>query len=189
MVFFYLSKQKLCNFFAQPNSLTTLDLSGTDCALDALFGALLHGCTQSLVHLNLANNQFTSKKSSHKTDQVIPSAVKQFFSTSISLRTVNLSHNKLSSEVLKAILLGLTFNESASDIRINLASNDFKSAGGAVLETALADVKCVSAIDLSDNCLDMDLIGIMAAISKNKFIKFLSIGRNFNNIKPKYVFQ
>lgn len=169
---------------AQPNNLSNLDLSGTDCNLDTVFGALLHGCTNNLIHLNLSRNQFTTKKSNHK-DAIVPVSIKKFFSTAIFLRTIILSHNKLSPEVLKAILLGLACNESAADIRINLSSNDFKSNGAAVLELSLSDIRCVSGLDLSDNGLDMDLINVVNSISKNKSIKYLSIGRNFNNIKTK----
>ncbi|KAJ6220459.1 hypothetical protein RDWZM_006271 [Blomia tropicalis] len=177
---------KLYNFLAQPNNLTNLDLSGTDCNLESTFGALLHGCTNNLVHLNLSRNQFSSKKSSHK-DLIVPAAIKKFFSTAIFLRTLNLSNNRLPPEALKAVLLGLACNESATDIRINLSSNEFKSNGAAVLELALTDIRCVSGLDLSDNSLDMELIGVVNAISKNKSIKFLSIGRNFGNIKAKHM--
>lgn len=171
------------NFLAQPNNLNHLDLSGTDCNLESVFGALLHGCTNNLVHLNLSRNQFSTKKSSK--DLVVPASIKKFFSTAIFLRTLILSHNKLPPEVLKTILLGLACNESATDIRVNLSSNDFKSNGATVLELTLTDIRCISGIDLSDNGLDMDLIGVVNAISKNKSIKYLSIGKNFNNIKSK----
>ncbi|KPM12095.1 hypothetical protein QR98_0106760 [Sarcoptes scabiei] len=177
---------KLFNFLAQPNNLSHLDLSGTDCNLENVFGALLHGCTNNLVHLNLSRNQFSSKKSNHK-DLVVPVSIKKFFSTAIVLRTLNLSHNRLPNEALKAILLGLACNESAADLRINLSSNEFKSNGAAILELSLTDIRCVSGLDISDNGLDMDLINVVNAISKNKSIKYLSIGRNFNAIKSKHL--
>lgn len=164
-----------------------LDLSGTDCQLESVFGALLYGCTNNLVHLNLSRNQFSSPKKSSK-DLCVPASVKKFFSTAIFLRTINLSHCKLPPEVLKAVLLGLACNESANDIRLDLSSNDFKEKGAAVLELALTDIRCISGLDLSDNALDMELVGVVGAIAKNKSIKHLSIGKNFNNIKAKYVF-
>ncbi|XP_075680834.1 F-actin-uncapping protein LRRC16A-like isoform X3 [Dermatophagoides pteronyssinus] len=177
---------KLYNFLAQPNNIAHLDLSGTDCNLESVFGALLHGCTNNLVHLNLSRNQFSGKKSSHK-DLIVPVSIKKFFSTAIFLRTLDLSHNRLPTDALKAILLGLACNESASNLRINLSSNEFRSNGAAVLELCLADIRCVSGLDLSDNGLDMDLIQVIGAIAKNKSIKYLSIGRNFNNIKAKHL--
>lgn len=134
--------------------------------------------------MNLSRNQFSSKKSNHK-DLVVPVSIKKFFSTAIVLRTLNLSHNRLPNEALKAILLGLACNESAADLRINLSSNEFKSNGAAILELSLTDIRCVSGLDISDNGLDMDLINVVNAISKNKSIKYLSIGRNFNAIKSK----
>ncbi|ETE60767.1 Leucine-rich repeat-containing protein 16A, partial [Ophiophagus hannah] len=48
----------LCNFLAQPNAIIHLDLSNTECALDMVFGALLHGCLQHLAILNLSRTVF-----------------------------------------------------------------------------------------------------------------------------------
>lgn len=162
--------------------------------MESVFGALLHGCTNNLVHLNLSRNQFSSKKGGKSggsggsgSDLVVPAAIKKFFSTAICLRTLNLSANRLPSEALKAVLLGLACNESAADIRINLSSNEFKANGAAVLELSLVGIRCVSGLDLSDNGLDMELPGVVGAIAKNKAIKYLSIGRNFNGVKAKYV--
>uniref|UniRef100_M3ZV02 Capping protein regulator and myosin 1 linker 3 n=1 Tax=Xiphophorus maculatus TaxID=8083 RepID=M3ZV02_XIPMA len=48
-------------FLAQPNCLVHLDLSGTDCTVDSLFGALLRGCCADLSYLNLSKNSFSHR--------------------------------------------------------------------------------------------------------------------------------
>ncbi|XP_067331179.1 capping protein, Arp2/3 and myosin-I linker protein 3 isoform X2 [Channa argus] len=48
-------------FLAQPNCLVHLDLSGTDCTVDLLFGALLRGCCADLSYLNLSKNSFSHR--------------------------------------------------------------------------------------------------------------------------------
>lgn len=121
----------LYNFLAQPNALKTLDLSSTECAIDAvscpvkfstsvlwcvrcyigihfllltsipfvfvqLFGALLRGCTSSLAHLILSRNGFGSKKSR----EMLPS-FKQYFTSTLALKTLTLSQCKLPADALK----------------------------------------------------------------------------------------
>ena len=172
---------------AQPNNITHLDLSATDCCLDTAFGALLRGCTQKLVHLNLSRNQFSSKKS-HKEVNVPPS-FKAFFTSTVGLKTLNLSLNRLPAEALKAMLLGFACNEIATDVRIDLSSNELKSNGATVLEFALGGIRCISGLDLSDNGFEIDVTNVINSIAKNKSIKYLSIGKNFNYIKPKYYFS
>ena len=167
---------------AQPNCLVNLDLSSTECCLDTIFGALLRGCTQNLAHLNLSRNQFTSKKNK---DVNVPPSYKAFFSSTVGLKTMNLSFNKLPSEALKAMLLGFACNELATDVRLDLSSNDLKSNGATVLEFSIADIRCISGLDLSDNNFDSDIANVINSIGKNKSIKYLSIGRNFSNIKLK----
>lgn len=48
-------------FLSQPNCLVHLDLSGTDCCVDSLFGALLRGCCADLSFLNLSKNSFSHR--------------------------------------------------------------------------------------------------------------------------------
>ncbi|CAM1310039.1 crml-1 (predicted) [Pycnogonum litorale] len=89
----------LYNFLAQPNVLTHLNLSGTECSLDTVFGALLRGCCQKLSYLSLAKNQFSTSRKLK--DVCVPPSFKQFFSSTIALKFLNLSHNKLPNEALK----------------------------------------------------------------------------------------
>ncbi|KAK8386931.1 hypothetical protein O3P69_017970 [Scylla paramamosain] len=174
----------LYNFLAQPNTLKTLDLSATECAIDALFGALLRGCTSSLAQLILSRNSFGSKKSR----EMLPS-FKQYFTSTLALKTLTFSQCKLPSDALKNVLLGLACNENISEVDLDLSSNHLGATGAQILESCIHGVRCLAALDISDNGLETQLGPVVAAISKNKSIKKLNIGRNLNSIKSKHVYH
>lgn len=61
-----------------------------------LFGALVKGCITNLVHLNVSKNPFSSKKSKES-----PISFKQFFTSSLHLKYLNMAYCKLPQEALK----------------------------------------------------------------------------------------
>ncbi|XP_023318297.1 F-actin-uncapping protein LRRC16A isoform X2 [Trichogramma pretiosum] len=172
----------LCSFLAQPNGITHLDLSGTDTTLECLFGALLRGCATNLVHLNVARNSFTSKKTKE-----IPPSFKQFFTATLSLKYLNISFCKLPLEALKHLLLGLACNESTVGLELDMSGNNLGSTGAHVLESCIHGVRCISSLDISDSNMDVDLAQVITAISKNKSIKNLYMGRNTLGMKSKHI--
>ncbi|XP_043269676.1 F-actin-uncapping protein LRRC16A isoform X2 [Venturia canescens] len=172
----------LCNFLAQPNSLTHLDLAGTDTTLECLFGALLRGCATNLVHLNVARNSFTSKKTKE-----IPPSFKQFFTATLSLKYLNISYCKLPLEALKHLLLGLACNESTVGLELDMSGNNLGSMGAHVLESCIHGVRCIATLDISDSNMDMDLAQVITAIGKNKSLKHLYMGRNTIGMKSKHI--
>ncbi|KAM7155931.1 capping protein, Arp2/3 and myosin-I linker protein 3 isoform 1-T1 [Molossus nigricans] len=165
----------LYSFLAQPNALVHLDLAGTDCAIDLLLGALLHGCCSHLTYLNLARNSC-----SHRKGREAPPAFKQFFSSAYTLSHVNLSATKLPLEALRALLQGLSLNSHLSDLHLDLSSCELRSAGAQALQEHLGAVTCVGSLDLSDNGFDSDLLTLVPALGKNKSLKHLFLGKNFN---------
>lgn len=172
----------LCNFLAQPNSITHLDLSGTDTTLECLFGALLRGCATNLVHLNVARNSFSSKKTKE-----IPPSFKQFFTATLSLKYLNISCCKLPLEALKHLLLGLACNESTVGLELDMSGNNLGSMGAHVLESCIHGVRCISSLDISDSNMDVDLAQVITAVGKNKSIKHLYMGRNTAGMKSKNI--
>ncbi|KAL7637106.1 UNVERIFIED_CONTAM: hypothetical protein RMT77_012864 [Armadillidium vulgare] len=174
----------LYNFLAQPNFLKTLDLSATECAIDAVFGALLRGCTSNLSHLNLSRNGFGNKK----TKEMFPS-FKQYFTSTIALANLNLSHCKLPADALKNVLLGLACNENITEVSLDLSNNHLGATGAQILESCIHGVRCLVSLDISENSLENQLGPVVLAISKNKSIKSLNIGKNLNSIKSKHVNQ
>ncbi|XP_064467411.1 F-actin-uncapping protein LRRC16A-like isoform X2 [Ornithodoros turicata] len=174
----------LYNYLAQPNSLVHLDLSGTECALETVFGALLRGCTQKLEYLNLSRNVYNAKKSK---DVLVPPSFKTFFSSTVALKHLNMSNVRMPTEALKAMLLGLACNEILAEVSLDLSCNDLRTQGSLVLESCLPGIRCLHSLDISENNFDQDLANIIAAVGRNPSIRHLSIGRNFANMKPKHI--
>nr|CAD7434185.1 unnamed protein product [Timema monikensis] len=172
----------LCNFLAQPNTITYLDISGTDIALETIFGALLRGCATNMVHLNVSRNAFSTKKTKE-----VPPSFKQFFTSTLSLKKLIMAYCKLPLEALKNLLLGLACNESTTDMELDMSYNNLGAQGAHVLESCIHGIRCIGTLDISDNNMDVELASVVTAISKNKSIKHLSMGRNLNNMKAKHV--
>ncbi|XP_029435214.1 capping protein, Arp2/3 and myosin-I linker protein 3 isoform X2 [Rhinatrema bivittatum] len=162
-------------FLAQPNALVHLDLSGTDCAVDTLFGALIHGCCTHLTYLNLTRNAFSHKK----IKDALPS-FKQFFSSAFSLNHINLSGIKLPMDALRALFQGLASNTHISDVHLDLSGCELRSAGAHVLQEQFFAVSTVGSLDVSENGFDSDLIALIPALGKNKSLNHLFLGKNFN---------
>lgn len=172
----------LLSLLAEPNAITHLDISNTEIVLDTVFGALLRGCSTSLVHLNLSKNGFSVKKSKE-----MPPSFKQFFTSTLSLKYLNISHCKLPMEALKNLLLGLACNESTVGLDLDLSCNALGAHGAHVLESCIHGVRALSSLDISDNGLEGELGGVVAAVGKNKSIVELKLCRNLVGMKPKHI--
>ncbi|KAH8316513.1 hypothetical protein KR067_009349, partial [Drosophila pandora] len=172
----------LHNFLAQPNVLEHLDLASTDITLENLFGALLRGCATHLAHLNVSHNSFSTKKGKE-----IPPSFKQFFTSTLSLKHLNIAGCKLPMEALKNLLLGLACNESTAGLHLDLSGNTLGTQGAHVLESCIHGVRVLQSLDISDNNLDAELAPVLTAISKNPSIRTLYLTRNLTGMKPKHI--
>uniref|UniRef100_A0A8C7ZY32 Capping protein regulator and myosin 1 linker 1 n=1 Tax=Oryzias sinensis TaxID=183150 RepID=A0A8C7ZY32_9TELE len=172
--------QHFYNFLGQPNSLTTLDLSNTDCSLDQVCSALLRGSVQHLSVLNVSKSIFPLRKGKE-----VPPSFKHFFSSAASISSINVSGTKLPPEALKALLLGLASNPNVKDVSLDLSCCELRSGGSQILEGCIAEIPNISSLDISDNGLDSELSTLLVWLAKNRSIKHLSLGKNFNNIKSK----
>ncbi|XP_078608034.1 F-actin-uncapping protein LRRC16A-like isoform X2 [Branchiostoma floridae x Branchiostoma japonicum] len=171
--------------FAQPNVLTHLSLSGTECAIDPLFGAFKRGCIQHLQHLSLARNTFTHKKS--KEPVIASASFKEFFLNCQSLKHVSLSGTRLPPDAVKSLFLGLSGNFVLRDVHVDLSSCELKKTGGEMLESTIANVPCISSLDISDNGFDEHMETMLSWIGQNKAIRHLNISRNFSGIRPRHL--
>ncbi|KAM6057509.1 LOW QUALITY PROTEIN: capping protein, Arp2/3 and myosin-I linker protein 2 [Chlamydotis macqueenii] len=169
----------LQSLLRQCRSLSHLSLAGTDCALDALFGALVHGGHTSLVHLDLSKNVY-----SHKRVKAISPDIKEFFSQACALRDISLAGTKLPADAVRALLQGLADNSHVSDLRLDLSSCELRSAGAQVIQDLIPDTSSISDLDLSDNGFDPDMVTLVLSIGRSKSIRHISLGKNFN-IKSK----
>ncbi|XP_044054279.1 capping protein, Arp2/3 and myosin-I linker protein 3-like isoform X1 [Siniperca chuatsi] len=162
-------------FLSQPNCLVHLDLSGTDCSVDSLFGALLRGCCADLSFLNLSKNSFSHRK----VKDTLP-LFRQFFSSAFSLTYVSLASMKLPPDVLRALLTGLTSNPHINDLHLDISGCELRSAGAAVIQEFFPRVSSIATLDISDNGLDADLLTVLPALSRHASLKHLHLGKNFN---------
>ncbi|KAM9339818.1 F-actin-uncapping protein LRRC16A [Symphorus nematophorus] len=176
--------QNLHSFLSHPNCLETLDLSNSDCSLEQVCSSLLRGSLKHLSVFNMAKTVF-----SHRKCKEIPPSFKQFFSCAQALSSVSLSGTRLPVEALKALLLGLGCNPNLSDVTLDLSCCELRSAGSQILEGCVAEIPNITSLDISDNGLDMDLTTLLVWLAKNRSIRHLSLGKNFNNIKSKNVAQ
>nr|XP_005992841.2 PREDICTED: leucine-rich repeat-containing protein 16C [Latimeria chalumnae] len=165
----------LYGFLSRPNSLVYLDLSGTDCAVDALFGALFHGCCSKLAYLNVAKNVY-----SHKKMKDVSLAIKSFFRNSTALKHIGLSGTKLPPEALRALLQGLACNTLITEVQLDISNCELKSEGAQVIQDHIFDVSAISSLDLSDNGFDSDMVTLVLSIGRSKSIQHISLGKNFN---------
>ncbi|GAB0195723.1 capping protein, Arp2/3 and myosin-I linker protein 2 [Grus japonensis] len=160
-----------------------LDLSGNPGTLAgddiSLFGALVHGCHTSLVHLDLSKNVY-----SHKRVKTISPDIKEFFSQACALRHVSLAGTKLPADAVRALLQGLADNSHISDLRLDLSNCELRSAGAQVIQDLIPDASSISDLDLSDNGFDPDMVTLVLSIGRSKSIRHVSLGKNFN-IKSK----
>ncbi|CAM6031539.1 unnamed protein product, partial [Sphagnum compactum] len=99
-----------------------------------------------LCHLNVSHNYFSTKKGKE-----IPPSFKQFFTSSLSLKHLNISCCKLPLEALKHLLLGLACNESTTGLHLNLSGNNLGPVGAHVLESCIHGVRVLQSLDISEN--------------------------------------
>ncbi|XP_067390497.1 capping protein, Arp2/3 and myosin-I linker protein 2 [Emydura macquarii macquarii] len=165
----------LHSFLSHANALSHLNLAGTDCALDTLFGALTLGCCANLAHLDLSKNVF-----SHKKVRDVPPAIKLFFSQAAALRYISLACTKLPPEAVRALLQGLAYNCQISDLHLDLSSCELRSAGAQVIQDLIFDANSISVLDLSDNGFDADMVTLVLSIGRSKSIRHVALGKNFN---------
>uniref|UniRef100_A0A8C6L927 Capping protein regulator and myosin 1 linker 1 n=1 Tax=Nothobranchius furzeri TaxID=105023 RepID=A0A8C6L927_NOTFU len=161
--------QHFYNFLGQPNSLSTLDLSSTDCSLDQV--------SYSICRVWKSTQIISCKE--------VPPSFKHFFSSAESLSSINVSGTKLPAEALKALLLGLASNPSLKEVSLDLSCCELRSGGSQILESCIAEIPNISSLDLSDNGLDSELSTLLVWLAKNRSIRHLSLGKNFTNIKSK----
>ncbi|GAA6106290.1 capping protein, Arp2/3 and myosin-I linker protein 3 [Tachysurus ichikawai] len=162
-------------FLAQPNCLVHLDLSGTDCSVESLFGALLRGCCADLSYLNLSKNSF-----SHRKVKETLTTFRQFFTSVFSLSHLIMASMKMPPDVLRALFLGLSSNPHISDLHLDISGCELRSAGAAVIKDFFPQVSSISTLDISDNSLDADLYSVIPAFSRHPSLKHLLLGKNFN---------
>ncbi|KAJ8003194.1 hypothetical protein DPEC_G00166860 [Dallia pectoralis] len=164
----------LFKFLSGTNAVSYLDLTGTDCPLDALFVSLSVGCCSNLTHLNMSRNPF-----SHRKVRDVTRTVNDFFSKSSKLKFVGLAGTKFPPEALRFLLQGLATNTQLCDLELDLSCCELRSAGAQVIQEHIFEAKAISSLDISDNGLESDMVTLVLSIGRSHSIRHLALGRNF----------
>ncbi|KAM4614451.1 F-actin-uncapping protein LRRC16A-like [Discoglossus pictus] len=165
----------LYNFLGQCKSLCHLNLSATDCALDSLFGSLVHSCCSCLTYLNVSRNVYSQRKVKE-----VPPELAQFFRAASVLTHLDLSGTRLPAEVLRSIFQGLAGNDQMKDLHLDLNDCELRSSGAQVIQDMIIDVTSLCNLDISGNGFDSEMVTLILSVSRSKSLKRVALGRNFN---------
>lgn len=77
------------------------------------------------------------------------------------------------------MLEGLAVNPNVSSVKLDISSNDMSSGAQQMLDV-VSRVSCLHQLNLSDCSLDQNMQHIIAAVTHNKNIAHLMLGRNFS---------
>ncbi|XP_035765864.1 F-actin-uncapping protein LRRC16A-like [Neolamprologus brichardi] len=177
-----------------------------------LAAALAHNPSSGLTTINLANNPLEDRGVSSLGAQFAKLRLGlkhlNFSKTSLSPKGVNslcqslsanpsipssLVHLDLSGNMLRGDDMQHFYHflgQPNSLATLDLSNTDclldqLRSGGSQILEGCIAEIPNISSLDISDNGLDSELSTLLVWLAKNRSIRHLSLGKNFNNIKSK----
>ncbi|OXB66140.1 hypothetical protein ASZ78_003999 [Callipepla squamata] len=177
-----------------------------------LASALSHNPNSGLHTINLASNPLEDRGVSSLSIQFakLPKGLKHLnlSKTSLSPKGVNSLSQSLSANSLIAntlVYLDLSGNALRGDdlsslynflaqpnalVHLDLSNTEcaldmLRSGGAQVLEGCIAEIRNITSLDISDNGLESDLSTLVVWLSKNRSIRHLALGKNFNNMKSK----
>ncbi|XP_014676998.1 PREDICTED: leucine-rich repeat-containing protein 16A-like [Priapulus caudatus] len=174
----------LTSFLVQASSLSHLNISSMDCPLETVFATLMQSCCPTLSSIDLSMNPFQSRSSRDKL-AVVLSCVKDFFASCHSLRDVKLAGCRLPTDVIKCVLLGIACNKKLHGVSLDLSANEMRKDGAYLLDVVLPGITNIVSLDISDNGFDNESSVVCTALSRNKSIRHVAMGKNFNSIKPR----
>ncbi len=70
-------------------------------------------------------------------------------------------------------------NPNVTTVKLNMSSNDLSGAGSKQMLTVVGRVSCLDTLDISDCSLDNSMQDIVTAVTNNKKLCHLKVGRNF----------
>lgn len=75
---------------------------------------------------------------------------------------------------------GLAVNPNVTSVAVNISSNDLGGSGAQQMLAVVGRVNCLKELNLSECNLDQNMADIVNAVSSNKALHHLKIGKNFN---------
>ncbi|UJR27563.1 hypothetical protein I4U23_008845 [Adineta vaga] len=114
----------------------------------------------------------------------VTGGVKLFFTKSQTLETLQISNANLSVEFLKELCDGLHSNVHLNKLDLRLCGNQMETF---IHEYAarFATIPSLITLDISGCDIDNEIPTLLGELKKNRKLKSLYLGRNFNNIKQK----
>ncbi|XP_071505200.1 uncharacterized protein [Diadema antillarum] len=167
-------------FLCHPNNISHLDLSDSECSLNQIFECLFRGCSSNITHLNLSGTFAHSKPL-----PAAPRQVKNFFTSTVNLKCLNVSRNKISPPVIKEMLESIGFNRNLTDVEIDLSSNELGQEGANAISGCIPMLSNINKLDLHDNGFNDAMVTLVAWIGQNKSIQWLNLGHNMSNVNKK----
>ncbi|OXB80203.1 UNVERIFIED_CONTAM: hypothetical protein H355_011563 [Colinus virginianus] len=148
-----------------------------------LASALSHNPNSGLHTINLASNPLE--------DRGVNSLSQSLSANSLIANT--LVYLDLSGNALRGDDLSSLYNFLAQPnalVHLDLSNTEcaldmLRSGGAQVLEGCIAEIRNITSLDISDNGLESDLSTLVVWLSKNRSIRHLALGKNFNNMKSK----
>uniref|UniRef100_A0A8R1DP24 Carm_PH domain-containing protein n=1 Tax=Caenorhabditis japonica TaxID=281687 RepID=A0A8R1DP24_CAEJA len=156
----------IVNLVSICSSLRVLDLSDTGIHLDKLWNALKFGGLQ-------IEKLFLSGCSIGKKSEGVQTA-KEYFSMAVNLSHISFNNTSMSSEYLKAILLGLASNQQLQPFRLDLDATCEKGSAS-VLDACIGSIRCET-LSLRDNNLEGELQGVLQSLMMVTCLRRLDIG-------------
>jgi hypothetical protein len=166
-------------FLKEPQTVTTLNISNCGLSFEFVLPVLIRGCQNHLRVMDLSQNSGRSRRGVHGPKTA--AQLQQFFSSAISVATINLSGCKLTGEMTVGLLEGLCVNPNVQSIDLNLSGNDLGSGRDpSAVAKVISRAGCLGRLDVSESGIDGCLVAYVAAVRMNRSISHLSLGRNFS---------
>lgn len=78
------------------------------------------------------------------------------------------------------MLEGLAVNPNVTAVKLDVSSNDLGGSGAQQMLSVIGGVSCLHQLNISDSSLDHNMSDIVAAVSSNKNLCHLMVGKNFS---------
>ncbi|CAF1023065.1 unnamed protein product, partial [Adineta steineri] len=165
-------------FSNNDNMLEELHLSDVEFSLESFFHSL------ATFSCKLRRLFISSTKSSNPTVNV--GGVKTFFTRNQTLEILQLTNANLSNDFLRELCDGLHSNIYLNKFDLRLSGNQLEAF---IREYAhhFATIPSLTALDITGCDLDNEMSTLLIELKKNRKLKSLHLGKNFNNIKAKHM--
>lgn len=80
----------------------------------------------------------------------------------------------------RRMLEGLAVNPNVTSVKLNLSSNDLSGAGAQQMLSVIGKVSCLHHLNISDCSLDQNMADIVEAVTHNRHLRHLMLGKNFS---------